>query len=235
MEEIYPQDEAERLAFWTAEIRRAKKHFEPYFSVSRQLVALFENQATSWREQLAEDNYVSEEGRIKANLIFAFVDQLTANLLDRNPVFSVNPNSRISVEGAPVVKSVVNYWYNNTDQFWQDRRCLQDALLTIWGVKKLGWNTRFREEEITTEDLADKVLDNPADENGFLLEAEPTVVMPEQKHQEHIDEHMLIIEDPMVPNEIKEHIIWPHIRKHEKFRQAGLSPEGNSSIKYDAP
>jgi len=233
--EVYPQEPESRLAFWQGMISRAEKYFDPYFAVSRRLSRIYENQATSWRESLAEEEALSEEGRTKANLVFGFVDQSIANMLDRDPVFSVAPESPVSVSGVPVVQSVVNHWYSRTDQFRQDHRCLLDAFLAIWGVKKIGWNTKFEEEEDTTETLADMVIDNPLEENMWFLDGTPMKVMEDQNHEGHIESHMLLIEDPTVENELKEAIIWPHIRKHEKMRQVGMSPDGNSTIKFDAP
>lgn len=235
MIEVYPQEAEDRLAFWQDVIKRAEAYYEPYFAVSRRMSRIYENQATSWREKIAEEEGLSEEGRMKANLIFGYVDQTRANMLDRSPVFSVTPESPVSVDGVPVVKAVVNHWYTRTDQFRQDDRCLQDALLTLWGVKKIGWNTKFEEEEETTETLSDIIIDSPIDENMFFLEATPTRVGEDHDHESHIETHMTLIEDPTIPNELKEAIIWPHIRKHEKLRQIGLSPEGNSAIKFDAP
>ena len=98
---------------------------DPFLKVGEQLTALFNNRPTSTRESMADDYFSEAEGRIKANLVFAWVDQSMANLADRSPIFSVRPNSATAEGGDAVVKNVINHRSRETGQIMQDRspRC----------------------------------------------------------------------------------------------------------------
>ncbi len=233
----YPKDEASRIEFWTRQLKWAGNVTEPYHQVGDRLQALYDNRPVTEAEKSAEQNKdgINEVERIKANLIFAWVDQSISNLLEREPKFSTGPNNKMSTDGAPVVQSVVNYWYRETKQFRQDRRCLLDAFLYPYAIKKIGWASRLSEkEEITPSDISDMVEDNPDDENGFLAVGQPTRVLDTQDHDEHIEAHMLLIQDPTVDAVIIEEIIEPHIKEHEMMMNMG-QPDRHTSIQWEAP
>lgn len=233
----YPKEEAGRIEFWVRQLEWAGTVTEPFHLIGDRLQALYDNRAYTESEKTSEQTSGGQNDveRIKANLIFAWVDQSIANLLEREPKFSVAPNSQLSTSGSPVVQSAINYWYRETEQFRQDRRCLLDAFLYPYAVKKIGWTSRLTEKEvITPSDISDMIEDNADNENNFLAVGQPTRVTDEQDHEEHIEAHVILMQDPTVDLVIVEEVIEPHIKEHQMMMDMG-QPDRHTSIQWDAP
>jgi hypothetical protein len=155
-------------------------------------------------------------------------------MLDREPVFMVTPTTVASIDGAPVVSDIVNYWYRETEQIKQDKRCLLDAHLMPFAVKKIGWVTRFDDkEEVMMSDISDLILDDPSEENMFLRDGTITRVEPAQDHEAHIEAHMEELQSPFT-SETTEAILEQHIDEH-KILMDNPMPDVNVTIQYDAP
>ena len=235
LESLYPDDEPGRIAFWKRQIEYAKNFFEPYFRVGDQLTNLYNNRATTDRERWADSLFPSSEGRIKANLIFAWTDQSIANMTDRNPLFNITPKNRFATDGAPVVKAVSNYWYQETGQLKQDRRCLLDAHLQPFAIKKVGWTTEFKDDGLSLASTSDIVQDDPYAENELIAQGNPTRVTQHQEHDDHIKAHRELLKEIGEDSPIAQGILIPHIQRHEQGLGLGTYPDVHSSIKYDAP
>jgi hypothetical protein len=235
MREYYPTNDKDKIAFWRHELLRAHALQAPYMKIGASIAKLYNGIADTERTREREAGDTDNTSRSKASLVFAWVDQSIANLLDRDPTFMVSPDTHPSTEGAPVVKSVVNYWYRETGQFEQDRRVLLDAFLLPYGVKKLGWNARLTEKPtLTLSDIAEAEYDDPAEENMFLSDGMPTRVTPDQDHEYHRTMHKSLLQDPTIPSEIKDALIKPHIDEHNMVENMG-QPAAHTGIQYEAP
>src|SRR3990167_7572775 len=233
--EFYPKDEAKRLSFWGRQIEYAKGFYDPYWAASDQIEFLYDNLATTPRESNIDEGYLDEEGRIKANSIYAWVDQSISNILDRDPVFAATPESVSAIKRAPVVKRVTNYWYKETNQFQHDRRCLLDAFLGSYAVKRIGWSSRLANKRIVSvSDLTAFVLEDPEEENLFLAAGEPTHVDPSQDHEAHIKKHRELLDDTTVSDGFKEEIVLPHIKEHETLQNLGQADQ-STDVQWEAP
>jgi len=236
MSDGYPTDDEGRIAFWTALLKHAERKIEPYWKIGDNLIRIYNNQATNTREKESESSIEGKEGisRIKAGIVFAWIDQSRADILERNPVFTVTPENRESVRGAPVVQGIANHWNKETDQFHQDDRCLLDAFLMPYAVKKIGWKSRLQEKQISTCDLSDYVEDDPTAENLLMAGGVIIKVMPEQDHEDHIEKHTRALQDPTIPDEYKDTIIKPQIKDHRWYVEF-WQPDINTTIQYEAP
>ena len=236
MPDGYPTDDEGQIAFWMSLLKHAEKKIEPYWKVGDNLIRIYNNMASNSREKEAEDSVEGKEGisRIKAGLVFAWIDQSKADILDRNPVFTVTPTNRFSVNGAPVVQGISNHWYVETQQFHHDDRCLLDAFLMPYAVKKLGWKARLQEKDISICDLSEYVEDDPAQENLIMAGGVVLKVTPEQDHDDHIEAHTSALQDPTIPDEFKDNIIKPQISDHKWYLE-NAEPDINTTIQYEAP
>tara|TARA_R110000744_G_scaffold271950_1_gene384960 strand:- start:10479 stop:12509 length:2031 start_codon:yes stop_codon:yes gene_type:complete len=212
----------------------------PLFQASEILVKQYENRATTEREEWEDDQAVDAHvSRVKANLIFGWIDQSIANLLERNPSFSVTPLSEQSSRGADPVGSLTNYYYRETNQLRQDERCLLDAFLTPYGVKKLGWTEDLEEdvqaeldgEELRGFDFADDV----DTENEFLLSGEPAFVSRVQDHALHIEAHSRLTQDPLLDlDPVALQMIEEHIELHHRMLDQP-EPDKHKDVKFSSP
>ena len=234
MTDYYPRDEEARLRFWGRQLEYAKTFYEPYWGVSDRIEAQYMNQPTTTRETRIEDAYLDEEGRIKANILYAWVDQSIANTLDHDPVFSARPRGPFVTKTAPVVGRVVNYWQTETRQIEQDRGCLRDAFLGSYAVKRLGWSARLdNKRTVSVSDVSEYIIEDPEEENLFLASGMPTRVDGDQDHAEHIEVHRRIIDDETVPEEARD-LTREHIREHETLWNMG-QPDIDTTVQWEAP
>lgn len=230
----------ERIAYWQRQIRFATDRVRPHFEAADVLIKQYQNDPSSEREEHAQDqsNVKDHLSRVKTSLVFGWVDQSIANLLERNPSFSVSAQSKDSTDGAPVVSSVSNYWYQETGQRRQDERVLLDAFLTPWGVKKLGWTTDVEQRvgdvihQLQGGDDHD-FADDVESETLFLMTGQPQRVMEEHDHVAHIEAHVIAQQDPELDPAVAA-VLDSHIKLHKRF-QDRADPDRNSSIQWEAP
>lgn len=232
-------EEKARISYWKRQIDFAKDRAQPYFDISDVLIKQYQNEPTSEREKSIQDfGEESHLSRVKANLVFGWIDQSIANLLERNPTFSVEALNRDGIDGAPVVTAISNYWYRETDQLRQDERILLDAFLCPYGVKKLGWTVDVHSRMNDFEDELDEVVredfeNNIEAENLYLATGIETRVTREQDHILHIEAHTQALQDPSL-DELAQNVLEDHIRQHEKL-QNEPEPDRNQTIQYEAP
>ena len=236
----YGSTDDQKIAYWTRQLDYSHAQLKPVFDAADVLIRQYENEPSSSRERHQEDQQGLEShlSRVKANLVFGWIEQSIANLLERNPTFKITPQSPEAAEGGPVVSAVSNYWYQETNQLRQDERVLLDAFLCPYGVKKLGWTADFDERisNILDEDEGESLFDFEDDiesENLFLATGAPTRVAVEHDHISHIEGHVRALQDPNL-DEAGENTLRAHIDRHEKLRNRP-EPDRNTDIQWEAP
>ena len=232
----YPTGGRERVEFWEGRVKHAGDRMKPHFAAADILVKQYFNEPTTDRERDQNSDLDPHTSRVKASLVFGWIDQSIANLLERHPHFKVQPLSPDSAKGQRIVESVTNYWYRETDQLRQDERVLLDAFLTPYGVKKIGWATDIeqRVSDIVNEPRFDFEDDVSADLMS-LLSGEPTRVSDSQDHELHIDSKVTFLQSPSFEiDEATEQIIEDNISLHKKMLNRA-QPDPHTSIKWEAP
>jgi len=233
--EGYPKDRDKQLAFWKRQIEYGKKYYEPYFVIGDTLLKIVNNVASNFRERAVDDLLPSPVSRVKAGIVFAWLDQSISNLQERNPRFSIEPQNRESVGGASAVRAAVNYWHGETKQYEQDDRCLLDGNIYHWFVKKVGWNARILDEErISLTSIAEYSEDDPENAAQLLAAGIPLRAEEYQNHDGHIEACTMILQDPIVPREVKESLVEPYISDHKRMLEKPQADQ-NVTIQYDAP
>ena len=232
--------ETERIAYWQRQIRFATDRVKPHFEAADVLIKQYQNDPSSEREQHIQDQSATKShlSRVKTSLVFGWIDQSIANLLERNPTFRVSAQSKDAVNGTDVVGEVSNYWYRETGQRRQDERVLLDAFLTPWGVKKLGWSSdveqRVGDVIHQVQNGGDSDLgDDPEQETLFLMAGEPQRVRETHDHVSHIESHLLGLQDPELDENLAA-LIESHISLHKRFEDRA-NPDNNTSVQWEAP
>ena len=176
--------------------------------MGRRILSLFENVPFTDREKFQQNfnqpDPTEDVGRVHPSLTYAWIEQAMANMVARNPRFRVSAKRKDAVEGEAVVSKVINYWYDETDQLHQDRRCLLDAFTYGYGVKKMGWvaDVRSEDEEIISTQESDLVLDDPEEENLFLGSGQQVRVDADHDDLEHLEAHRALLDDATISYEI---------------------------------
>ena len=232
----YPAGGKDRVAFWTRRIDHVAARLKPVFDASNLLVKQYYNEPTTQRESENSLDQEDHTSRIKANLIFGWIDQSLANLLERNPHFSTTALNPESQEGTRVVSAISNYWYKETEQLRQDERVLLDAFLRPYGVKKLGLTTDVEQRvyDIVNEPQYDLGDDIEADIMA-LLSGEQTRVTQAQDHEMHIETKVRFLQNPDsgIPEEIQA-IVEDNISVHRKMMDRP-QPDVHTGIQWEAP
>jgi len=234
--EGYPTDDEGRALFWNRQIEYALVFYKPYFDAGDELTRIYDARGGTDRE-VSLDIADSLTGRVRNGIMYAWVDQTISNLQNRNPVFKVKGSNKFSVNGAPVAQAVTNYHYTETEQFYHDERCLLDSVVNIWGVKKLGWSSRFIDKEkLDTTDLAtgEYVQDDPEQAAYQVAGGTPIKPMEYQDHDAMIEAAVKLLQDPTLDATIKDVMLKPYIEVHKTMLERP-TPEQNVTIQYDAP
>ena len=232
----YPSTQKARIAYWQRQIDYATQKLKPVFDASDVLIKQYENQSSTAREANSESLNFQEGhvSRTKSNLIFGWIDQSIANLLERNPHFQATPQTPDSAKGGKVVSHITNYWYRETNQLHQDERCLLDAFLCPYGVKKLGWSS---DVEQRLHDMIDQpgydFEDDVEGENSFMAVGDTPRVTDTQDHSLHIESHTQALQDPLLPPEAPD-VIDAHIKQHQRLWDRA-QPDADSSVSWEAP
>lgn len=231
----YPSAGKDRAAYWQRHLDQSTKVLENRFELGRRMLHLYENEPYTIRELSAEwGSGAAEPSRVKPSLVYAWIEQSIANMLQRNPKFRVTAKRADSVDGEVPVGRIINYWYEETDQMHQDRRCLMDAFLYGFAVKKVGWMADVREDdEVILADESDISLDDPEEENLWLATGAPTRVEDDHDHVTHIEAHRELLEDETIADDVKDDIIRPHIDLHEELMNRAESP--HQDVREESP
>jgi hypothetical protein len=211
---------------------------DPLWRVSDVLEKMYINEAASEREEFKDDEVPDRNqhiARIKSNLIFGWIDQTIANLLERNPSFMITPRTRSSVGGAGAVKAISDYWYRETEQMDQDGRILLDSFLGPYGVKKLGWTM---DETAQTQDIGNPdgfTYEDPQAELFAIIEGDSPKILREQDHDIYIEFYVQFLQQPDLDlGEEIEGLIKDNIKIRKRFLEK-VDPDSNSSVQWEAP
>ena len=235
MNEHYPKDDLGKISFWESQLKLAEEHQRPYMEAGARVVKLYNNMATTLREKDLESLDVDNNTRVKGSIVFAWVDQSVANMIEPNTSFNVSPKTSVSTNGSDVVQSAINYWYDETEQDIEDYKMCLDAHLLPFAVKKLGWNSVVdSQEDIYFSNVSDIIEDDVDSENLILLQGEPTRPTIHQDHEEHIYGHLVLLETPNLPEEV-ESIVRDHVKMHEDLQRLGSQPEISTTVQWEAP
>ena len=232
----YPTGDKERVEYWARQIDHAGARLKPYFQAADVLIKQYDNEASTDREEdFGYDREESHTQRVKANLVFGWIDQSISNLLERHPHFTAMPLKKESSDGGPVVSSVLNYWYRETDQKQQDERILLDAFLAPYGVKKLGWKTDL--DKLIYEVVEEPEFlfgDDIESELEALLSGMQTAVVDDQNHELHIEIKTKLLQTPEPLDPLVERNIEANIKAHQKMDERA-DPDPSSNVQYGAP
>lgn len=238
----YPKDKKERARYWLRQVEYAAKRMEPLFKVSETLTKMYLNEPVTYREKNQEvygragiDEVVTS--RTKNNLIFSWIEQSIANMLERSPSFRVSPQRRESAPGAPIVGSVLDYYYRETGQLRTDERVLLDAFLCPYGVKKLGWTAdlEWRAQQVASDIPEYDFGDEIEQDLYYLLAGVPTAVTRDQDHEAHIDLKVAALQDPTLNiDEDAKDLVEDNIRRHRAMLNTE-QPDVNTEIKLEMP
>jgi hypothetical protein len=214
----YPTSNKDRASWWQRHIEQSTKQLDPFFKVGRRILSMFENEASTQRETVLQASQHSIDGteRVKPSLTYAWIEQSIANMLSRKPRFRVQAKRRDSVAGEVPVGRVINYWYDDTDQMHQDRKCLLDQMVYGFGIKKMGWTADIKmsgEDREFLSDSAELQFDDPDEENLWLATGTPTKILQDHDHIGHNEKHRPLMDDRTIADDIKE-IIQEHIDEH---------------------
>ena len=227
----------DRVEYWSRQLEYATRYYKPYFDAANVLIKQYNMDAASLRETLKEaevSKNIDPGHRIKANIVYGWISQSVANIAAHDPKFRVLPFNKEGVGSETSVSRISDYWYRETGQLEQDRRVLLDAFLSPFGCAKIGWTTDIDGlvDRIVNFD-PQNVIDDPLTENDFLRVGQPTRVMPDQLHDQHIESHIRQLQTPDLPRTIQI-LLEDHIEEHNRQSNRG-DPNRNTSIKWEAP
>ena len=234
LNQYYPSTDEGKIGFWDNEIDLALKWVEPAMNAGNRVVKLYNNMPHGIREEDLEASGPENIQRVKGSLVFAWVDGAKANMVDRNPEFSVSPETAASAGGIDVVQRASNYWYDYTKQVEQDDQIALDAFLLPYGIKKIGWNAVIEQQnDLYLTDAGITVIEDPDEENIAMMIGtitKPTVL---QDHEEHIETHITLLQTPDLPPEVAG-LVEEHI-KHHKDLTGKIQPAPDTRIQWESP
>jgi len=208
----------------------------PWFEACRVLQDQYNNDASNLRErdlELITSDEDQHTQRIKSNIIYGWIDQSIANMLDGNPAFSISPKNKAAIPYTDMSQRIVNHYYDTTKQIRVDHRVALDAFLNPYGVAKIGYTVDF---DARTQDIiqdATQEIEDSVDENLFLSAGQPMLIAEHHDHIGHIEEHVALLQDPSI-NPQAAIIIDEHIKIHEVFRDRAR-PDSNVRVRNEAP
>jgi len=240
----YPSSVEEQQKFWVGQLQEAQQHMDTYMKAGKVVADLYNNRAATEREKHLENWDNDNTHRVKASVVFAWVDQSIANMLDKPPVFTVSPKQPRSAAGAPVVGEAMNYWYEESGQWEEDQLMALDAHLMPFAVKKVGWNAVLENQKnVYLSDLTNVVINDAEKENEHYLFGEnqenpdlPPITRPtiEQNAKEHLESHEAFLEENLqLPPEVVL-AMTQHIKHTKDLLGLGL-PTNDQNVKWEAP
>jgi hypothetical protein len=250
---MYPSSEEDRVQYWLGQLGFAQARMKPLFRASEVLINQFYGDPSSAREQNQEDDSEDQHlSRVKSGIVYGWIDQSVANMVDRNPIFQLSPETEEAARkvdpsdpNSPSLAlgagKIVNYRYRETNQLRVDERTVQDAFLCPYGVAKLGYSIDMdkRFQDFLQGEDVELVLDDPEDENLFLGVGTETKVTEFQDQRGHIYSHRSYQQSEliMLPAEQADSIsalIDQHCKIHEAF-MFRKQPNSNTNVRYEAP
>jgi len=256
---MYPETEEERVKYWQGQIAYSQKKARPMFDACKVLQRQYFNESTTDREETEGEEFSEEHiRRTKSGLIFGWIDQSIANMLDRAPMFKVYPQNRQaatklteddpqSLSYAQAAEKVINYRYRETNQLRVDERITLDAFLNPYGVAKLGYTLDSDELQNNLVAELDGALDpseDPSEEDSLLMIGQAIKVGPNDDHMFHLESHKALranMEQELKAQKVKKSerkpilaVIDNHIQLHEQYMDRS-EPSANNNVKRGAP
>ena len=256
---MYPETEEERVAYWQNQIAYSQQKAKPLFEACEVLQKQYYNEASTDREATEGDDYDEDHiRRTKSGLIFGWIDQSIANMLDRAPVFKVHPQNRNAAERldkedpqslsySQAVEKVVNYRYRETNQLRVDERIVLDAFLNPYGVAKLGYTLdtdELKNEIISEIEGALDADEDPEEENTLLAIGQPLRVDTTNDHKFHLESHkelrktlkaqFKVAKTPKAERNAVLEALTNHIKLHEQYLNRS-EPSANTNVRRGAP
>jgi len=252
----YPRREEDQVGWWQGQIEFSRRRMKPLFEASKVLVRQYYNEASGEREAQAEDAGLGDSHlhRTKCSLIFGWIDQSLANMIDRNPLFRcvpdnpqasarIHPEDPNSLTFAEGVGRIVNYRYRELNQQRVDERVALDAFLWPYGVAKIGYtlDMEARRQELVGVGEDGLVIDEPEDENLYLGIGQETLVHEGQDHRAHLDAHTSLLQGGLAMMGVGteairqvEPLIDDHIKLHKQFLYR-KAPDSNTNVRRETP
>lgn len=235
----YPTLERDRVAYWQRQIDYAVSYYKKWFDACGVLRKQYDNEPANWLEQEKDDlwsDLMTPGNRVKANLIYGWIDQSVANAAAYDPAFAATPTNALGVGSERIVGGITNYWWRELAIGRQTKTCLLDGYLMPWAAVKIGYTVDRGRAMALADAAADYVFDDPEQESMYLLAGVPAAVMPEQDHKAYIESHTRrILQDPAV-NLTPE--LEALVKANLKQRQAFLDRPNaarHTDIQYEAP
>ena len=248
----YPKAPTDRAKYWENQISYARKGVKPVFDACQVLLQQYYGEAATEREQATGDGGEEVVRRTKVGIVYGWIDQTLANMLDRAPVFQCFPENRESAQRvdpadpgsltrAGVTAKINNYIYRETNQLRVDERVALDALTMPYGVAKIGYTLDFdsRMQELFQPGI-DMVLDDAEEENLFLSAGQPMRVLEENDHKGHMELHKAALSgEPLFGvvqdvTELGRVALEDHIHVHKLFLDRP-APSANANVQYEFP
>lgn len=227
--------EKEQVEFWRAKLDYTRSRMQPWFDAAKILEGYFSSDPTSEREaDLEMDGQEPHTTRIKAGILYGWLDQTIANALDRDPVFRATAENAASVEFVDDVSKSLNYYWRVTRQLRTDERVFLDASIYPYGVTKLGYKIDFdlREQQIAQEEAFE--YEFPEEENLYLTEGETALVTEHQDHRYHNQWHEEALKSPIdPPTEEGEQALKDHMKIHELFEDR-QQPDSDTTVRNES-
>jgi len=252
----YPRKSVDRAKYWLNLIKYSQQKSKPLFDACDVLVKQYFNEASTEREYSAGSGGGSGDEehvrRIKAGIIYGWIDQTLSNMLDRDPILQCYPENKESAESsdpgdpnalsrAAVTSKINNYVYRTTKQLKVDEKVAFNAMVYPYGCVKIGYEEDFdrEEQELLQTGVELGELDSAEDENLFLMQGQDVRVDGGHDHIRHISVHELLLKGELInmPDEEADFIgevVGEHIEIHKKFHdRPGVSP--NTAVQRDFP
>lgn len=229
--------EEEQVAYWQSQIGYAQDLMKPYFGACQVLLDQYESEAASAREaDLMSDGSDDDDHtkRTKSSIVFGWIDQTIANMIDREPVFRAQPTNKIAIPYKKAVTAIQNHYYRITNQLRTDERCALDAFLMPYGVAKIGYHVDFEErvQEMLQPD-AEFESENPEEENIFMEDGFVMRVSSDHDHELHKEIHTQYLQNPAISPETQA-LLTDHLEVHNDF-QSRPAPDASSNVKRERP
>jgi hypothetical protein len=232
-------DAEERAKYWLQLIDHNETVMKPWFMACQVLEDQYNNAPASQREADIEDfggNDDSHTLRVKAGLVFGWIDQSIANMLDSKPYIAAKATNVPGISQTEPVAKIQNHYYTASDQLRHDERVALDAFLMPYGAWKIGYSVDFddRMQDIIQDEAVQEIdPENAEFENQFLVVGQATRVTEYHDHEVHIEEHTIALQDPMLGAE-GQFTLKAHIALHKVFRDRA-QPDANVTVKREAP
>lgn len=229
----------ERAKYWLTLIDDAKSRMAPWMEACKVLEDQFNNEAASTRESDLDSFAEFDDphtARIKAGVVFGWIDQSVANMFGSMPYISARAKNEIGIPHADAVTKIQNHYYRLADQARHDERVAFDAFLRPYGVWKIGYNVDLedRMQDLLQDEALEEVSpEDPELENEFLAIGTQVRITQYHDHVGHMESHRLLLKDPMLSDEARE-VVKAHLDLHREFHNRA-QPDSNVTVKREAP